>query len=137
MLIWQNLAEAVKPTLLSDLSCRSLFAIPYSEDLLAHLSKRRRLCNLINVYIQLMMRSLCMEVCLNVWKTNLGVLDMKRLLFLCNRGIVSGPMAKALFQHMGPSLLLNWEVTNVIGLCYDNNKGVGTMTIMFVMLMIQ
>ena len=62
---------------------------------------------------------------------------MKRLLFLCNRGIVSGPMAKALFQHMGPSLLLNWEVTNVIGLCYDNNKGVGTMTILFVMLMIQ
>ena len=78
-----------------------------------------------------------MEVCLNVRKTNLGVLDMKRLLFLCNRGIVSGPMAKALFQHMGPSLLLKWEVTNVFGLCYDNNKGVGTMTILFVMLMIQ
>ena len=73
----------------------------------------------------------------NVRKTNLGVLDMKRLLFLCNRGIVSGPMAKALFQHMGPSLLLNWEVTDVICLCYDNNKGVGTMTILFVMLMIQ
>ena len=35
---------------------------------------------------------------------------MKRLLFLCSRGVVSGPMAKALFQHMGPSLLLNWEV---------------------------
>ena len=40
--------------------------------------------------------------------------DMKRLLFLCSRGVVSGPMAKALFQHMGPSLLLNWEVTDVV-----------------------
>ena len=39
---------------------------------------------------------------------------MKRLLFLCSRGVVSGPMAKALFQHMGPSLLLNWEVTDVV-----------------------
>ena len=35
---------------------------------------------------------------------------MKRLIFLCSRGVVSGPIAKALFQHMGPSLLLNWEV---------------------------
>ena len=135
MLIWQNLAEAVKPTLLSDLSCRSLFAIP--EDLFAHLYKGRRVCNLINVYIQLMMRSLCIEECLNVRKTNLGVLDMKRLLFLCNRGIVSGPMAKALFQHMGPSLLLNWEVTTVIGLCYDNNKDIDEIIILFLMLMVQ
>ena len=39
---------------------------------------------------------------------------MKRLLFLCSRGVVSGPMAKSLFQHMGPSLLLNWEVTDVV-----------------------
>ena len=62
---------------------------------------------------------------------------MKRLLFLCNRGIVSGPMAKALFQHMGPSLLLNWEVTNVFGLCYDNNKDIDEIIILFLMLMVQ
>ena len=61
---------------------------------------------------------------------------MKKLLFLCNRGIVSGPMAKALFQHMGPSLLLNWEVGDVIGLCYDNNKGDGAITILILMLMV-
>ena len=84
------------------------------------------------------MRSLCIhKYGQNYKEAQLSFSDMKRLLFLCNRGIVSGPMAKALFQHMGPSLLLNWEVTNVIGLCYDNNKGVGTMTILFVMLMIE
>ena len=46
--------------------------------------------------------------------THCDISDMKRLLFLCSRSVVSGPMAKALFQHMGPSLLLNWEVTDVV-----------------------
>ena len=45
---------------------------------------------------------------------NCDTSDMKRLLFLCSRSVVSGPMAKALFQHMGPSLLLNWEVNDVV-----------------------
>lgn len=35
---------------------------------------------------------------------------MKRLLFVCHRNIVLGPMAEAVFSHMGPSLLSAWEV---------------------------
>jgi len=34
----------------------------------------------------------------------------KKLLFICDRNIVLGPIASALFQHIGASLLLRWDV---------------------------
>jgi len=43
------------------------------------------------------------------WKMKL---KMKSLVFICRRSIVLGPMARALFEHMGPSLI-NWEASCV------------------------